>query len=354
MSSAFVIEEILEKTVKADASDLHLTVGQPPMIRVFGSLQALDYPALKREDIKELIYPILLGYQREQFEKEWELDFSYSVSGLSRFRGSIMMQRGSLDVVLRTVPWQVPNIESLGLPPIVKDWARLPRGLVLVTGPTGSGKSTTLASIIGLINEERSLNIITVEHPIEFLHNHKKSIVRQREVGSDTRSFGNALRHMLRHDPDVILIGEMRDQESISIALTAAETGHLVFSTLHTQTAPLAVTRIVDVFPSTIRDHIRMQLAGSLQGVLAQQILPRADGTGRVAAVEVLVNTPAVNNIIREGNQHHLYNAMQTGRSFGMQTMDYALADLCLRGLISKEEALSRSVNRPELERALR
>ena len=265
-----------------------------------------------------------------------------------------MIQRGSLDVVLRMVPWKIPDIETLGLPAIVKDLSRLPRGLVLVTGPTGSGKSTTLASIIDLINAERSLNIITIEHPIEFLHGHNKSIIRQREVGSDTLSFGNALKHLLRHDPDVILIGEMRDQESISIALTAAETGHMVFSTLHTQTAPLAVNRIVDVFPESLRNYIRLQLASSLKGVLAQQILPRADGKGRVAAVEVLINTPAVSNMIRDGNEHHLYTAMQTGRSFGMQTMDSALADLCLRGLVSREEALSRSVNRAELERALR
>ncbi|MBS4030495.1 MAG: type IV pilus twitching motility protein PilT [Clostridiales bacterium] len=354
MSSAFTMMELLEKTVKAEASDLHLTVGQPPMVRVYGTLMPLDYPVLRREDIKELVYPILEERQREEIERDWELDFSYSVPGLSRFRGSAMIQRGSLDVVLRVVPWDIPKMESLGLPAVVKDLARLPRGLVLVTGPTGSGKSTTLASIIGLINQERALNIITIEHPIEFLHSHNKSIIRQREVGSDTHSFGEALKHMLRHDPDVILIGEMRDQESVAIALTAAETGHLVFSTLHTQTAPLAINRIVDVFPDSLRNYIRLQLAGSLQAVLAQQILPRADGKGRVAAIEVLMNTPAVSNMIREGNEHHLYTAMQTGRSFGMQTMDSALADLCLRGIVSRDEALSRSVNRVELERALR
>jgi twitching motility protein PilT len=265
-----------------------------------------------------------------------------------------MVQRGSVDVVMRVVPWEIPRIEDLGLPAIVKEFSHLPRGLVLVTGPTGSGKSTTLASLINLINEERRVNIVTIEHPIEFLHSHRNSIIRQREVGTDTHSFASALKHLLRHDPDVILIGEMRDPESIAIALTAAETGHLVFSTLHTQTAPLAVHRIVDVFPEAIREQVRVQLAGSLRGVIAQQILPRADRPGRVVAVEVLVNTPAVSNMIREGNEHHLYTAMQTGRAFGMQTMDSALADLCLRGIISREIALERSVNRSELERALR
>ncbi|MDW7683203.1 MAG: type IV pilus twitching motility protein PilT [Bacillota bacterium] len=352
--SIFDIKEMLTKTVEMKASDIHLVVGKPPMVRVFGDLTPLDLPVLKPEDIREILQAILDDKQMETLHKEWELDFSYAISGVSRFRGSAMVQRGSLDAVLRVLPWEIPRVEELGLPEISKDFSRLPRGLVLVTGSTGSGKSTTLASMIGMINEERSLNVVTVENPIEFLHTHNKSIIRQREVGNDTHSFSEALRHMLRHDPDVILIGEMRDMESIAIALTAAETGHLVFSTLHTQTAPLAIHRIVDVFPESIRNYVRLQLADSLKGVLAQQLLPRADGKGRVAAIEVLVNTPAVANMIREGNEHQLYTAMQTGRSFGMQTMDSALAELCIRGTVSREEALSRSVNRVELERALR
>jgi twitching motility protein PilT len=348
------LHELLRQTVEMKGSDLHLVVGRPPTVRVNGVLQALDLPALNVDEVRELLFLMLDEKQQAELIREWELDFSYSVSGLSRFRGSAIVQRGSYDVVLRVVPFKVPKVEELGLPEVVKEFSRLPRGLVLVTGPTGSGKSTTLAALIGLINEERSVNIVTIENPIEFLHRHNKSIVRQREVGTDTQSFAKALRHMLRHDPDVILIGEMRDMESISIALTAAETGHLVFSTLHTQTAPLAVHRIVDVFPESVRNYIRLQLADSLKGVISQQLLPRADGQGRVAAVEVLVNTPAVSNMIREGNEHQLYTAMQTGRAAGMQTMDSSLAYLVLRGVITKEDALARSVNKSEVERALR
>ncbi|MCW3490292.1 type IV pilus twitching motility protein PilT [Dethiobacter alkaliphilus] len=351
--STFNFDELLRKTVELEGSDLHLAVGMPPMVRVYGSLMPLDLPVLRPSDVKEMLMPVLDDLQKEQLLKEWELDFSYAIEGLSRFRGSAMVQRGSYDVVLRAVPWKIPQVEELGLPPVVKELSRLPRGLVVVTGPTGSGKSTTLASMVGMINEERSCNIVTVENPIEFLHSHKKAIVRQREVGNDTKSFSVALRHMLRHDPDVILIGEMRDMESIAIALTAAETGHLVFSTLHTQTAPLALHRIVDVFPESVRNYVRLQLADSLKGVISQQLLPRADKAGRVAAVEVLVNTPAVANMVREGNEHQLYTAMQTGRDHGMQTMDSALADLCIRGVVTREEAVSRAVNKAELERAL-
>jgi twitching motility protein PilT len=348
------IDEILSKTVELKGSDLHLVVGKPPMVRVFGELISLDLPVLGQQDVKEMLEYILDEKQKEDFAREWELDFSYALPGVSRFRGSAVKQRGSADVVMRVLPWQIPRVEDLGLPNTVKDFSRLPRGLVLVSGATGSGKSTTLASMIGMINEERAVNVITVENPIEFLHTHKKAIIRQREVGNDTRSFADALKHMLRHDPDVILIGEMRDMESISIALTAAETGHLVFSTLHTQTAPLAIHRIVDVFPESVQNYVRLQLADSLKGVISQQLLPRADGNGRAAAIEILVNTPAVSNMIREGNEHQLYTAMQTGRAFGMQTMDNALADLCMRGIVTRDEALSRSVNRAELERALR
>lgn len=352
--TVFQLEEILRQAVARNCSDIHLVVGKPPTIRVDGELLSLSMPVLGQKDIEEMLFSILSEKQRQELRQNWHLDFSYSVSGLARFRGSAMRQRGSFDVVLRTVPWEIPSIEELGLPEIVKEFAKFPRGLVLVTGPTGSGKSTTLAALIDLINRERAVNIVTIENPIEFLHSHQKSIVRQREVGTDTPTFAAALRHILRHDPDVILIGEMRDLESISIALTAAETGDLVFSTLHTQTAPLAVHRIIDVFPETARNYVRQQLADSLQGVVSQQLVPRADGKGRVAAVEVLVNTPAVSNLIREGNEHQLYTAMQTGRSFGMQTMDSALANLYRRGLITKKAALARAVNRGELERVLR
>lgn len=349
------LNEILARAVQMNCSDLHLTAGYRPVVRVFGELVPLvDLPVLMPRDIEDLVYPVLGPHHREKLEQELELDFSYSISGLSRFRCNIMWQRGSLAVNFRVVAMHIPRLEDLGLPPAVKELARLPRGLVLVTGPTGSGKSTTLASIIDLINEERSLNIVTVEDPIEFLHSHKKSIVKQREVGNDTHSFASALRHVLRHDPDVIMIGEMRDLESISIALTAAETGHLVFSTLHTQTATLAVHRIIDVFPEGTRSQIRQQLADSLQGVIAQQLVARERGRGRVAAVELLLATPAVKNLIREGKEHQLYTVMQTGRNWGMQTMDQALAGLCLAGVISRETALSRCVDRTELERALR
>lgn len=348
------LNEVLYKSVEMKSSDLHLTAGLPPVARVYGELVQLDYPPLRAEDIENMIFPLLDEYQIDKLKQEWDLDFSYSVPGLGRFRGSIMKQRGSIDVAFRMIPWTIPKIDDLGLPAVVKEFVQLPRGLVLVTGPTGSGKSTTLAALIGAINEERKVNIVTIENPIEFLHSHQKSIVRQREVGSDTHSFSIALRHLLRHDPDVILIGEMRDPESIAIALTAAETGHLVFSTLHTQTATLAINRIVDAFSDNMRNQIRLQLADTLKGVVAQQILPRADGIGRVAAVEVLVNTPAVSNLIREGKEHQLYTALQTGRNMGMQTMDWALADLCMRGLITRDVAMARCVDKKELERLLR
>ena len=350
----FDMNEILKRTVEMEGSDLHLTVGMAPVVRVYGKLLRMELPVLKPHNIEALVYSILQPGQKEQLEKEWELDFSYSLPGISRFRGNIMWQRGTMAVNFRVVAMNVPDIGDLGLPPAVKDLSQLPRGLVLVTGPTGSGKSTTLASIIKLINEQQCLNIVTIENPIEFLHSHKKSIIKQREVGTDTHSFANALRHVLRHDPDVILVGEMRDMESVAIALTAAETGHLVFSTLHTQTAPLALHRIIDVFPDSVRNQIRQQLADSLQGILAQQLLHRSNGKGRVAAVEVLLSTPAVRNLIREGKEHQLYTAMQTSRSMGMQTMDQALAELFLSGKITRDMALEHCVDRIELERTLR
>ncbi|MEW6276062.1 MAG: type IV pilus twitching motility protein PilT [Bacillota bacterium] len=351
------LDRLLKITFERKGSDLHLTAGAPPIARINGELVPLDFPVLRPADVENLVFSVLEPRHRKIFEERLELDFSYSIAGMSRFRGNVMRQRGSLAAALRLVPYNPPLIEELGMPPavakVMKDLCYLPRGLVLVTGPTGSGKSTTLAAMINVINQERSLNIVTVEDPIEFLHRHKKSIVRQREVGSDTHSFAEALRHVLRHDPDVILIGEMRDLESISIALTAAETGHLVFSTLHTQTAPLTIHRIVDVFQEYLRNQIRQQLADSLQAVLAQQLLPRADGAGRVVAVELMLSTPAVRNMIREGKEHQLYTSIQTGRTLGMQTMDQALAELCLSGKITREVAFARCVDKVELERLL-
>lgn len=347
------LDRLLAMSTAMKASDLHLAVGIPPMARVRGELVPLDYPALTPETMEKLLEPVLVPPYDRHFDQHLELDISYALPKVARFRGNIMKQRGTLGAVFRVVPFEVPDIEQLGLHPQVKELCSLPRGLVLVTGPTGSGKSTTLAAMIDLINRERRVNIVTVEDPIEFLHRHKQSIVKQREVGLDTHSFANALRHVLRHDPDVIMIGEMRDLESISIALTAAETGHLVFSTLHTQTAPLTISRIVDVFQDHRREQIRQQLANTLKGVISQQLLPAADGQGRVLAVEYLIDTPAVRNLIREGKEHQLYNTMQTSRSAGMQTMDQALAELYRSGKISRETALEHCIDRAELERLL-
>jgi len=354
MTNSVKLDDILAKTVELEGSDLHLAPGLPPVARIHGSLQAIDdYPKIGAGELKEMIYEILEPYQIDELENDWELDFSYSVQGVSRFRGNIMRQRNSVAVVLRVVPWHIPELSSLGLPDSIEDLCYLPRGLVLVTGPTGSGKSTTLAALIDKINREREVNVITIEDPIEFLHQHKHSIIKQREVGTDTHSFATALRHALRHDPDVLLIGEMRDQESMGIALTAAETGHLVFSTLHTQTAALTIHRIIDMFPESMKGQVRGQLADALQGVIAQQLIQRSDGEGRVVAAEMFMATSAAKNLIREGNEHQLYSVLETGRSAGMQTMDYALASLCKRGIIDRNTAISHSVDKKALERHL-
>ncbi len=347
------LENLMVRAVERRASDLHLAPGMAPVVRINGELIRLDYPIMSSGDVAALLLPILEPYQQQYLEEQWELDLSYSIAGLCRFRGNIMRQRGTLAAAFRVVPHTPPEFDSLGLPPVLKDLCCLPRGLVLVTGPTGSGKTTTLAAMIDYINRHRRVNIVTIEEPIEFLHQHKESIIKQREVGTDTHSFAEALRHVLRHDPDVILIGEMRDLESISIALTAAETGHLVLSTLHTQTAALAVHRIVDVFGEDARNRVRQQLADSLQGIVAQQILPRVDNSGRVVAVELLLSTPAVRNMIREGKEYQLYTVIQTGSSLGMQTMDQALADLCLQGKITHDTAYQRCIDKVELERIL-
>ena len=333
---------LLERVVREGASDLHLTAGSEPMLRLHGRLvRMIDQPRLMPEHLKEMLYTILTQKQRERFERELELDMSYSVPGKGRFRVNLYHQRDAVGAAFRMIPFEIRPVHELGLPLMVAELARLPRGLVLVTGPTGSGKSTTLASLVDVVNTEREVHIMTVEDPIEFLHHHKSSLVNQREVGQDTQSFSNALRHVLRQDPDVILVGEMRDLETISTALTAAETGHLVFATLHTQDAPQTIDRIIDVFPPHQQQQVRVQLASSLQGVISQQLLPRAGGLGRVVAAEVMVTTPAIRNLIREAKTHQVYTSMQSGREHGMQTMDQALADLVRRNQITMDTALS-------------
>lgn len=352
-SYQLTLDQLLAMTVEKKGSDLHLVVGVPPCIRINGELTALETPPLKQSDLEGMILPVIKDYQREKLEQEWELDFSYAIPGCARFRGNIMLQRGTLAAVFRAVPFTIPEFDKLGLPADVKRLCDLPRGLVLVTGPTGSGKSTTLAAMIDLINSSRASNIVTIEDPIEFLHKHKKSTVRQRELGTDTHSFSAALRHVLRHDPDVLMIGEMRDQESIAIALTAAETGHLVFSTLHTQTAPLTISRIIDSFSSEKRVQVRQQLANSLRAVISQQLLPTSDGQGRVAAVEYMIDTPAIRSMIRDEKEHQIYSAIQTGQALGMQTMDQALVKLFKDGKITRESVLEYCIEKPEVERML-
>ncbi|MGH2794206.1 MAG: type IV pilus twitching motility protein PilT [Actinomycetota bacterium] len=327
-----------------------MTAHTQPTVRVHGALMRLEeYPILQPAEIRRMLYAILTQRQREKLENDLELDVSYSLPGRARFRLNVYFQRDAMGAAFRAIPHDVRPLEDLGLPPRVGEFARLTRGFVLVTGPTGSGKSTTLAAIIDVINRQRPDHIMTVEDPIEYLHRHKTAIINQREVGTDTKSFANALKHVLRQDPDVILVGEMRDLETISVALTAAETGHLVFATLHTQDAPQTIDRVIDVFPPHQQQQVRVQLASALQGVVCQQLLPTADGNGRVLSVEILVATPAVRNLIREGKTHMIYSSMQAGGKFGMQTMDQSLADLVKAGKISFETALERCHNAEDL-----
>src|SRR5437762_8423759 len=349
----FDFADILLEVIEAGASDLHLTAGSPPMVRERGVLRPLDYPTLSPQDTREIVYSILNNEQRKRLETDWQIDLSYTVPGKARFRVNAYFQRAAIGAVLRTIPQDIPAIESLGVPPVLLDMARKPRGFVLVTGPTGSGKSTTLAAMIDRINEERYEHIMTVEDPIEFLHRHKNCVVNQRELGSDAHSFSDALKAALRQDPDVILVGEMRDLETMSTALTAAETGHLVFATLHTQDTSQTVDRIVDAFPTEQQGQVRVQLAMALQGIVTQQLLPTADGKGRVVGCEVLVPTPAVRNLIREGKTHQIYSALQTGGAHGMQTMDAALVDLVRRQKITRELAEARSSSPEELRRLM-
>lgn len=348
------IHSLLKLMIERDASDLHITAGSPPRLRIMGKLVPLDSPILTPKDTKEMCYSILTESQKKRFEEEEELDFSFGIKGLSRFRGNLFVQRGAVGGAFRTIPFKIRGFSELGLPPIVEELTKKPRGLVLVTGPTGSGKSTTLAAMIDKINSERAEHIITIEDPIEYLHSSKVALVNQREVGADTHSFGKALRHVLRQDPDVVLIGEMRDLETIETALTIAETGHLCLATLHTNTATQTINRIIDVFPSHQQPQVRAQLSFVLEGVISQLLIPRIDGNGRVIAVEVMVPNAAIRNLIREDKIHQIYSQMQIGQSkFGMQTMNQSLLSLYQRRLISLEEALVRSPEPEELKQML-
>jgi twitching motility protein PilT len=344
------IDELLTYTVRNGASDLHLANQLPPAIRIDGSLRPIEGLArVDNEQIREMVYRILTQNLRERFEAEKELDTAHTIMGVGRFRVNLFQQRGSIGTVMRAIPHEIPPFDTLGLPPIIPSLAELRRGLVLVTGPTGSGKSTTLASLINIINLSKPLHIVTIEDPIEFLHTHNRSIVNQREVGADTKSFAEALRHVLRQDPDVILIGEMRDPETIATALTAAETGHLVFSTLHTQDAPQTIDRIIDVFPSSQQDQIRIQLAGSLEAVITQQLVLSATGYGRTPVAEIMLCNPAIRNLIRSRKTHQIYSLVQTGAAAGMQTMDQGLAKAVRAGSITEAMAFDRCHDPSEL-----
>src|SRR5216110_2504016 len=351
------IDALLERMVARNASDLHITVGTPPAMRVHGALERYeDTPELTPEGTHQMLYRILSTEQQKQLEINRQIDFAHSIPGLARFRVNVFFQRGTLGAAFRLIPADIKTLEELGIPSSLHALAEKPRGLVLVTGPTGSGKSTTLAALIDEINRNRSEHILTIEDPIEFLHRHKRCIVNQREIGPDATSFAEALRAALRQDPDVILVGEMRDLETIATALTAAETGHLVFGTLHTQSAPSTIDRIIDVFPAEQQEQVRIQIASSLQGVVTQALLPTADGVGRVPALEILLPDDAVRNLIRQGKVEQVYSIIQTNTRRGMQTMEQSLASLIQRGVVEFEEGLSRS-SRPDqligvLERA--
>jgi twitching motility protein PilT len=357
MSDLTSIDDLLEQMVALGASDLHITVASPPAFRIRGHIhRAEGFDLFDGDTTRQLLYRILSSEQQKHFELNRQLDFAYAIPGLARFRVNVYHQRETVGAAFRLIPQDIKSLEELNLPPVLHQFAEYPRGLVLVTGPTGSGKSTTLAAIIDEINRNRSEHILTVEDPIEFMHKHKRCIVNQREIGPDAPSFGLALKAALRQDPDVILVGEMRDLETISTALTAAETGHLVFGTLHTQSAPSTIDRIIDVFPPEQQEQVRIMIAGSLQAVVTQTLLPTADGQGRVAALEVLLPDDAVRNLIRQAKIEQVYSIMQTNTARGMQTMEQALADLTLRRIVSVEEALTRS-SRPDqltgiLERA--
>jgi len=347
------VDELLRLVVEKKGSDLHLAAGVPPVLRIDGKLLATNFAVLSDFEVQRMIYGVLTDEQIRTFETDYELDCSYELKGLSRFRVNVYRDRGAVAVAFRVIPSKIPTVRELGLPLVLEDLSRRPRGLVLVTGPTGSGKSTTLAAMLGQINNERSEHIITIEDPIEYLHTHRRSLVNQRELGADTRTFAQALRHALRQDPDVILVGEMRDLDTMALAITAAETGHLVFSTVHTNSAAQTVDRIVDVFPPGQQEQIRIQLSNTLEAVVSQQLLPRAGTPGRIAAMEIMIASPAIRNLIREAKAHQITSIIQTSAHLGMQTMDQCLRDLYQRGLITYEEAMGRAMNQEELKKML-
>jgi twitching motility protein PilT len=344
------LHQLLKAMIEKGASDLHITTSSPPQLRVDGKLHPLKMPPLSAPETKQLCYSVLTDAQKHRFEENNELDLSFGVRGLSRFRANVFMQRGAVAGAFRAIPYQIMSFDDLGLPRVVLELSKKPRGLILVTGPTGSGKSTTLASMIDRINSERNEHIVTIEDPIEYLHPHKGCVVNQREVGADTKSFKDALKYILRQDPDVVLVGEMRDLETIEAALTVAETGHLCFATLHTNSAVQTINRIVDVFPPYQQAQVRAQLSFVLEGVLSQTLLPRANAPGRALTLEVMVPNPAIRNLIREDKIHQIYSQMQIGQEkFGMQTMNQSLASLFLRRMITMEDALGRSSDPEEL-----
>jgi twitching motility protein PilT len=336
--------DLLKMMIEKNASDLHITTGSPPRLRIDGKLVSVDHPPLAPADTKALCYSVLTDAQKHKYEENNELDLSFGVKGLSRFRANVFMQRGAVAGAFRTIPFEIRGFKELGLPEIVSELVKKPRGLILVTGPTGSGKSTTLAAMIDRINSERYDHIITVEDPIEYLHPHKKCLINQREVNADTSSFKAALKYVLRQDPDVVLIGEMRDLETIEAALTVSETGHLTLATLHTNSAVQTINRVIDVFPPHQQEQIRVQLSFVLEGIFAQNLIPKKSGQGRVLSVELLVPNPAIRNLIREDKIHQIYSMMQTGQAkFGMQTMNQSLYELYSKGLITYEDAIGRS-----------
>lgn len=352
-----LIEELLEEAVSKGSSDIHISANLPPVFRIDGKLVRTNHEALTAENVETLVFPILNNEQRRKLEQDWELDLSYGIHGLGRFRVNVYKNNGTYAAAFRTINTEVPSFETLGLPPIVRKITEKPRGLILVTGPTGSGKSTTLASMIDYINENRNEHILTIEDPVEFVHKSKQSVVHQRELGQDTRSFANALKSALREDPDIILVGELRDLDTISLAITAAETGHLVMGTLHTSSASQTIDRIIDVFPQGQQQQIRIMLSNSLCAVFSQTLLPRLTETGqkkgRCMAQEIMVVNGAIANLIREGKTSQMYSAIQTGAQNGMQTLETALANLYKKNLVSAEDALAKSSRPDELRRLI-
>lgn len=352
---ALPLPQLLKIMVDEGGTDLHVTTNSPPVIRVHGELRRIEHPPLSPAETKQVIYSILNDTQKYKFEEQWELDFSFGIKGIARFRANVFMQRGAVAGAFRRIPYEIWSFEKLGLPPVVATMSHKPRGLVLVTGPTGSGKTTTLAALLDKINTERSVHIITIEDPIEYLHSHKKAMINQRELHADTKGFAESLRSALRQDPDVVLIGEMRDLETIQAAITIAETGHLTFGTLHTNSASQTINRMIDVFPPHQQDQVRTQLSMNLEGIVTQALLPRADGRGRCVGVEVLVPSPAIRHLIRDNKIHQIYSSMQTGQEkYGMITFNQSLANLYFKRQISLDLAMSVSHNSEELNEMIK